>query len=664
MKHSSKNQYPQDDETNSSGFNMRDHLDKLTPVEGKPEGEYYCPLCGTENFKVDLDTGEYRAFECGCSYTEEGKRQIRNKVAPLEKSPRQSTRQNKPRKPHKSTNQKNRAAQLKAAEVEVQVDHLLVMVKEELQTYEESLVELTEWCQEHGHNKFAASQLFKERAKSNGLNPGKKTAGDILLEIALKECTLFHTPDKDAFADVVINGVRQTLPVRRKPFRQWLSRRYFESEKKAVGSQTMQDTLGLLEAIAVFNGDQRDVQLRLAEQDGNLYLDLGRDDWTAIEIRTDGWTLIPSQQCPVRFLRPDTQLALPIPEHGGHVSELRNLLNVEDDAWVLILAWLLFCFYPKYPHPVLILHGEQGSGKSSLARLLKSLVDPSKSPLIPAISDLRQQAITLSRRWVVVYDNLSGISAGQSDAICRTSTGAGFTTRTLYENDEETVFEFIRPQLLTGIDSLATRGDLLERSILVNLKPIPTDSRIGEADLEKHLDANRPRLLGALLTAVSQTLAALPNVKPERLPRMADFARFAIAAEPAMGVSTGAFMTALASNSEEHHEIALESSPLGTAIQRLMEGRGRWQGISTELLDELSNLMDEKTVKSRHWPGDATRLSRELGRLAPDLRGCGIDWFKGEGKNRRQHNLEKINSVASSASPVSPTSQNPDETKL
>lgn len=141
------------------------------------------------------------------------------------------------------------------------------------------------------------------------------------------------------------------------------------------------------------------------------------------------------------------------------------------------------------------------------------MVDSSKSPLIPAIADLRQQAISLGRRWVVVYDNLSGISSVQSDAICRTATGAGFTTRTLYADDEETVFEFVRPQLLTGIDSLATRGDLLERSILVNLKSIPAESRMGEVELEKQLDVIRPRILGALLTAVSQTLSALPAVK-------------------------------------------------------------------------------------------------------------------------------------------------------
>ena len=91
----------------------------------------------------------------------------------------------------------------------------------------------------------------------------------------------------------------------------------------------------------------------------------------SVEISSTGWQVLPSQKCPVRFLRPDTQLALPIPESKGHIDDLRALLNVDENAWVLILAWLLFSFYPKYPHPVLILHGEQGSGKSSTAQFLK-----------------------------------------------------------------------------------------------------------------------------------------------------------------------------------------------------------------------------------------------------------------------------------------------------
>ena len=149
---------------------------------------------------------------------------------------------------------------------------------------------------------------------------------------------------------------------------------------------------------------------------------------------------------------------------------------------------------------------------------------------------------------------------------------------------------------------------------------------MAEAELERHLEATRPHLLGALLTAVSQTLAALPTLEPGPLPRMADFARFAIAAEPAMGLEPEAFMTAYQGNHEEHHEIALESSPLGIAIQRLMDGRVRWQGTATELLVELSNFTDERTLKSKRWPGDGARLSKALTRLAPDLRGSAMAW--------------------------------------
>jgi hypothetical protein len=83
----------------------------------------------------------------------------------------------------------------------------------------------------------------------------------------------------------------------------------------------------------------------------------------------------------------------------------------------------------------------------------------------------------------MVYDNLSHLTANQSDALCRISTGGGFSTRTLYENDEETVFEFIRPQMITGIDELASRGDLLERSLMVELQTIPEDERLQKRSL-------------------------------------------------------------------------------------------------------------------------------------------------------------------------------------
>lgn len=52
--------------------------------------------------------------------------------------------------------------------------------------------------------------------------------------------------------------------------------------------------------------------------------------------------------------------------------------------------------------------------------------------------------------------------------------GGGFGTRTHCANEEETVFEQMRPIIVNGLDAIATRQDLLDRSIVLRL---PTISR-------------------------------------------------------------------------------------------------------------------------------------------------------------------------------------------
>jgi hypothetical protein len=346
------------------------------------------------------------------------------------------------------------------------------------------------------HDAIAKALTFEEWRDSlkseTETKPPKQTAADSLLTLA-KQARYFHTSDKVGYADVWIDGNRHTYAVRSKAFRLWLQGQYYEVHGKGIGAQSLQDVLGTLEA-AIFKGESHEVNLRVAEHQDKIYVDVGAADWKAIEVDAVGWRLVSDP--PVRFWRPDSLLSLPYPVEGGNLDELRQLLNVDGAAWTLIITFLLFCYHPKHHKPILILHGEQGSGKTTVAEFLKSLIDPGKAGLLPAISDAHRMAVAASRRLLLAYDNLSGINAEQSDALCRISTGGGFSTRTLYSDDQETCFEFTRPQILTGIDSLATRGDLLQRSLMVSLPSVTSEHRKTREALETNLNEARPRILG------------------------------------------------------------------------------------------------------------------------------------------------------------------------
>jgi hypothetical protein len=304
---------------------------------------------------------------------------------------------------------------------------------------------------------------------------------------------------------------------------------------------------------------------------------------------------------------------------------LRNFLNVADDYWPLLLGWLVAALRPRGPYPVLCLHGEQGSAKSTTALLLRSLVDPNAAPLRGEPREVRDLMIAATHAHVVCLDNLSRLPDWLSNALCRLSTGGGFATRTLYENDVETVFAASRPTMLVGIDELASRGDLIDRAIVVPLSPIDPAARRAEAQLLADFEQVRPVIFGGLCTALSTALANLPTTKLERLPRMADFALWATAAEPALGLPPGAFLKAYEQNRQAAHHLILEDHPLAAAILGFMSDRESDEFTATHLLVALEEYTPRWERRDGSWPRSARALSSALRRLAPALRAVGID---------------------------------------
>jgi len=251
---------------------------------------------------------------------------------------------------------------------------------------------------------------------------------------------LFHTATGTAFADLLVDGHRETWPIRSKRFRGWLRRRYYEATGGALAGHAISLELDLLEARAQFDAPERLVDVRVAEHEGRVYLDLAEEHWRAVEIGPDGWRV--NKYPPVRFHRPAGMLPLPVPERGGSIEALGSLLNLSSRSdFVLVVAWLLATLRSRGPYPLLAISGEQGSAKTVLSKMLRALIDPNVAPVRTLPREERELMIDANNGHLLAFDNLSGLPAWLSDALCRLATGGSLALRQLYTATKRSCFK-------------------------------------------------------------------------------------------------------------------------------------------------------------------------------------------------------------------------------
>jgi hypothetical protein len=446
---------------------------------------------------------------------------------------------------------------------------------------------------------------------------------EILASIVEQHVDAFATPGADTYAD--FGDVRETARTRSRSFRAWLTRKFFEQEGRPAHAEALTNAIALAEAQALApDAPRRDVFVRVARDGAKVYVDLGCPRWRVIEVDAEGWRVITKP--PVRFRRPNGLLELPEPIRGGGVEAIKSILNVKTQAdFVLVVAWMTAALAGVSPYALLAIAGEAGTGKTSACEVVRSIIDPSAPLTRGPTREERDLVIAASANFVLAYDNLSQMPEWCADALCRIVTGAGWATRMLTTDADEMIFNESRPIIINSIENLLKRQDLADRALTVELGVIAEHERETKADVMARVANIRPTVLGALLDGVAEGLRRLPSVKLERLPRMADFAKFSVAAETAFGWAEGTFMAAYAGNRAAGLSTIAESDEVAARVLQLVE-RGPWSGSLTELLTELERQGPVKDHQS--WPRDGAAVSARIKRAGPGLRrlGVGIDW--------------------------------------
>ncbi len=451
------------------------------------------------------------------------------------------------------------------------------------------------------------------------------TDADILVLIAEDEAELLRAKGR-CYATITTPKGPRTLPLRGPAFQTWLRLRFREHQGRIAPASAVKGAVTALEDLASLTPEQP-VFLRSAGRGERVYIDLGDESGRAVEVGPEGWRIL--TLAPVRFVRGNLCLALPEPAREGSLDQLRALLNLLDPgAFQLLVSWCVAALMPQGPYPVLAVGGEQGSAKTTTARIVHELVDPSQLPLRALPRSERDLYISTANTHLLAYDNISSIDDWLSDTLCKLSTGGGMATRQLFTDAGEVYFEAIKPVVLNGIEDVVRRPDLADRAIILNLPAIAETDRIDPALFEARFQACRPQVLGVLLDLMALALKRLPTLETERLPRMAGFARLGIAIEDAFG-PPGCFMDAYDANRALSSAILAESDPVVTAIAKLTQTHPQWQGTATDL----ARVLETRLVPPRRL--EPAALAGRLRRLAPVLRANAIEvGFEREGKER------------------------------
>jgi hypothetical protein len=462
-----------------------------------------------------------------------------------------------------------------------------------------------------------------------------------LVELAGKRFDLFCSPDGRAWAvDALGPNIAIPITKRSSRFSRALSRLFVEEHHKAPGDQAVSDAVRILTAF-LDDDDPRDVYLRVAPHNGGIVLDLGRADGKCVVVTADGWVV--SDRSPVTFRRGKTgPLPIPVRSDDG-LAALRKLCNVSDNTFRLIVGCLVAYLVPGIPYVVMVIRGEQGRAKSTLAKILVRCIDPGRDPG-PLARDERNFSIRMWNGHVHAFDNVSDIAAYQSDMICRAATGADYGDRTLYENDEITSLPYRCAIILNGIDLGTVPPDLADREVTVEpteIKRRRTERTVlgatanDDQGVLDEFDAVHPKVLGALLDQLVGVLQYSSKVSKADLPRMADFAVVLAALDKAYEAAHGGphsqplagLYRAMA------RKVVAESARddiLGSAILAFAAGTGEWEGTSSALYDALTARLPNPDKPPKGWPANALSFGHRLPKINPALRANGWEAIRGE----------------------------------
>lgn len=467
--------------------------------------------------------------------------------------------------------------------------------------------------------------------KTNGDNIQQQTIAEVLVQLAIQNTKLFFK-DQYGIPYTLVNIADhyEITRVESGKFKRYLAMLFYDTNNKVANAEAITNAIHVLQAKAE-NGDKTfPLSLRVAWNNGDILYDLTNEKWQCVKISQQGWEIIDNTPNPMFIRHNQISQAYPDKNYDNDIFDrFLQLTNLkEEKVRILLKVYIISTFIPDIPHAILILHGGQGSAKTTSQELVKLTIDPAKPRTLTIYGDIKEFIQQLAHNYVVFYDNLKRTPQWLSDEACKAVTGVGSTKRKLYTDDDSIVYEYRRCLGFNGINNSLTEPDALDRSIMIELQRIRKEDRKQDGDIMTQFLELRPKLLGYIFDMLVKTLQIKPTIRLNDLPRMADFAIWGEAIARAMGYKDLEFINAYYDNIGKQNVEAIENHPFGQAIARFMGENEVLKGSPIDVLDALEIFAHNNGIKTDHklWPKSPNMVTRRLNQIRSTLlEGLGID---------------------------------------
>ena len=436
------------------------------------------------------------------------------------------------------------------------------------------------------------------------------------------------------------NGAIAMEPVESRMFLAFLGHQYREESDEMI-KPDFSELIGIrIENVCYRQENPIQVHRRVAGSisKGKIAYFLADDCWTTWLVSPKGCKEGRSKS--LKFLKMSLDEEQVAPKGDCDLLQVMSkYVNLSDDELALFVVWLVQSFSRSSSHFAAVLSSSKGTGKSTLTKVIRAIVDPSKSgvSLLPnSEGDLKT---LLGNSYMVAFDNTAALTTKVSNILCAAITGSKEAKRKLYTDCDQVILNLHNLIVINGIDIVPYKSDLAERSLLFELQPITKENRKTDSEFWRDFEKDRPLILGAIFRVLSKAMAMMPEIKTTSLHRMADANREFLAIALALGMSEDAFQKILWDNSKKLQAAYAQNNPFVDCVASYVKLKGSVYKSASEVYGEvLASIPGNRNF----FPDSTYAFSRRLNEEKEALEQVGIRFSRAKQSDANYIRLEKI----------------------